>query len=117
MYLRISHEVVKFGSVILVMSWGKEFYICIQRLIQFWLKCVDNEEDFMENNLIIAKYAGIINVNFILIGITFSEKKWRHYFVPLLIDYTLSGTNTKNVYMTVNINLFLYYYVTTKLCK
>jgi hypothetical protein len=29
----------------------------------------------MENNLIIAKYAGIINVNFILIGITFSEKK------------------------------------------
>jgi hypothetical protein len=41
-------------SVLLIR--GREFYnTSIQRLTQRWKKCVENDEDFVENSLIIEK--------------------------------------------------------------
>jgi hypothetical protein len=48
---------------------------CIRRLTQRWQKCVENDVTLWEKSVIFTKTVWITLVNFIVIAVTFSEKK------------------------------------------
>jgi hypothetical protein len=64
-----------------------------------------------KNRLIIAKDVSIVHVNFIVIAVTCSEKKWRHYFRITPVQWTQEdcqflknnprGTKTTPINLTV----------------
>jgi hypothetical protein len=70
-------------------SQGRKFYITgIHSLIQWWLMCTENDGDW-KNSLTITKHVWIINVNFIVIAITYSDKKTGSItFIPALVYFT-----------------------------